>query len=628
MRRAHALLAVALLLAASALLASDGSSGSRLFWIGAAAVLAASVAGGAVLLGRLAVPASPPALLFLGLLGALVVWQAASLAWSIQPGRSWDYANRGLVYLAFAVLGVLLGAVPPRRVAEGLAALLGALFVVALAAKVIPGLHGDYGRLTRLRWPLGYWNQLALLADLAVPLGLWLAPRRRAEGALLVFGALVVAVLTFSRVGVVLALVGAVLWLWLGRERLASLTAFALAAAGAGVVGGLGLLLPGIADDGQSHGVRLRDGLVFGAVLVVVAVAVALAARSLLARKVDRDRARRLARGGAMIVAAVVLAALVVAVVRAGGPVDFVADRWHEFSNPVSSQVGNDVGRLGSTSSSNRWRWWQEAWDAFADHPVQGTGAGTFALTDLTHRDSPLATVEPHNTPLQFLSETGLVGFLLYAGAVGAVVWGFRRRARGDGGAAVALGIVVLLGLLHAVVDIDWDYLATQGPLLGIAGFLAARPGRVVIVARRPLLAVATGIACLAALYSLLSPWLSDRYVQSGYDALVNGDFAGAASDAKLAHSLDPLSTAPLSLWALAETDDARALDHLRKARDLEPQNPDAWYELGFFEGESLHRWRDSYRDLNHAYTLDNYSVDGRELDKARCKIDPATCQG
>lgn len=627
MRRAYALPAVALALAAAALLLSDGSSDSRLFWIGAAAVLSACGASVGVLRGRLAAPVSRPASLFLGLLGALVVWQALSLAWSIQAARSWDYANRGLVYLAFAVLGVLLGTVPARRIAEGLAALLAVLFVVALAAKVIPGLHGDYGRLARLRWPLGYWNQLALLADLAVPLGLWLAPRRRAAGVLLVFGALLVAVLTFSRVGVVLGLAAAMLWLWLGRERLASLTAFALAAAGAGIVGGAGLLLPGISDDGQAHSVRVRDGLVFGAVLVVVAVGVVLAARSLLAREVDRERARRLARGGAVLVAAVVLAALTTAVIRAGGPVEFVADRWHEFSNPVSSQIGNTGERLSSTSSSNRWRWWQEAWDAFADHPVQGTGAGTFALTDLTHRDSPLATVEPHNTPLQFLSETGLVGFLLYAGALGAVVWGFRRRER-DEGATVALGIVVLVGIVHAVVDIDWDYLATQGPLLALAGFLAARPGHAVVAARRPLLAVATGVACLAALYSLLSPWLSDRRVQSGYDALVNGDLAAASSDAELAHSLNPLSREPLFLWALAETNDARSLDHLRKARDLEPQNPDAWYELGYFEGESLHRWRDAYRDLNHAYTLDNFSVDDRELDKARCKVDPATCPG
>ena len=56
--------------------------------------------------------------------------------------------------------------------------LLGALFVWALAAKVIPGLYSDYGRLARLRYPLGYWNELALLAAASVPIALSLPVAR------------------------------------------------------------------------------------------------------------------------------------------------------------------------------------------------------------------------------------------------------------------------------------------------------------------------------------------------------------------------------------------------------------------------------------------------------------------
>jgi len=38
-----------------------------------------------------------------------------------------------------------------------------------------------------------------------------------------------------------------------------------------------------------------------------------------------------------------------------------------------------------------------------------------------------------------------------------------------------------------------------------------------------------------------------------------------------------------------------------------------------------------AYRDLNHAYTLDNFlfgkgTTPGRDLDQARCAIDPSTC--
>jgi hypothetical protein len=40
---------------------------------------------------------------------------------------------------------------------------------------------------------------------------------------------------------------------------------------------------------------------------------------------------------------------------------------------------------------------------------------------------------------------------------------------------------------------------------------------------------------------------------------------------------------------------------------------------------------RAAYRDLNHAYTLDNFlfgkgTTPGRDLDRARCAIDPSTC--
>src|SRR5438552_7458270 len=131
--RGTTLPAAAAVLAFAALFFSDGSSQSRLFWIGAAAVIVASV-GWALRPPQL----SPAAGLFLASLGAFVVWQGISIAWSIQPSRSWDYTNRGLVYFAFAAVGVLLGGVAPRRFAYAAAALLGALFVWALAAKVIP----------------------------------------------------------------------------------------------------------------------------------------------------------------------------------------------------------------------------------------------------------------------------------------------------------------------------------------------------------------------------------------------------------------------------------------------------------------------------------------------------------
>src|SRR5262249_13217240 len=428
--------AAAAVLCFASLFLSAGSSQSRLFWIGTAAVLVAAI-GWAVRPPTL----SRPALAFFLVFAGFVLWQAASITWSIQPPRSWDYADRPLVYLAFAAVGALLGGVAPRKLTYAAAALLGALFLWSLAAKVAPALYSDYGRLARLRYPLGYWNELALLAAAAVPIGLWLARRLRLAGGLLLYTALVVVVLTYSRVGILLSVLVAVVYLFLDERRLETVGVLAVAWIAGAAVAGIGLLLPGIADDGEPHGVRVHDGLLLGLTYVAGTGAVALVLRYLVTRAVDAGVVRVVA----VALAVVVVAVFVVSVVRAGGPVQWTQDRWHEFANPVSAQVGQTPGRLASASSSNRWRWWQEAWTAFSHHPAGGTGAGTFEPTDRIERTSPLAVVEPHSTPLQFLSELGLIGFLLY----GALLVTIARRT------FLPLGLAIAVCFLHSFVDID-----------------------------------------------------------------------------------------------------------------------------------------------------------------------------
>src|SRR5215831_16217896 len=247
----------------ASLFLSAGSSQSRLFWIGTAAVLVAAIGW------ALQPPTLPrPALVFFLVFAAFVLWQAASIAWSIQPARSWDYANRSLVYLAFAAVGALLGGVAPRKLTYGAAALLGALFLWSLAAKVVPALYSDYGRLARLRYPLGYWNELALLAAAAVPIGLWLVRRLRLVGGLLLYTGLVVVVLTYSRVGILLAVLVALVYLAFDERRLESIGVLAVAWIVGAVVAAAGLGLPGVSDDGQPHDVRAHDGLLFGLALL------------------------------------------------------------------------------------------------------------------------------------------------------------------------------------------------------------------------------------------------------------------------------------------------------------------------------------------------------------------------
>src|SRR5213078_2545224 len=87
-------------------------SNGRLIWLGLVAWALAALAGCLAWLGFPRPALSREAWIALGLLAAFVVWCGLSVLWSMEPDRSWDYLNRGLVYLALAVVGLALGAVP------------------------------------------------------------------------------------------------------------------------------------------------------------------------------------------------------------------------------------------------------------------------------------------------------------------------------------------------------------------------------------------------------------------------------------------------------------------------------------------------------------------------------------
>ena len=192
----------------------------------------------------------------------------------------------------------------------------------------------------------------------------------------------------------------------------------------AGVLTAVAFSLHGITDDKQVLSVRRHDRAIFGIALVVGAVVVWfaawLAARS--AARIGDERRRSLTRAGLFTFAALLVGCLI-AYAAVTGPTGWV----HQFRNHVGSQTTLGKTRFTSTSSGNRWFWWQEAWNAFVDHPLNGTGAGTFEITHRIRRTNALVATEPHQLPLQFMTETGIVGFLLAAGAAVAAFFGLWR---------------------------------------------------------------------------------------------------------------------------------------------------------------------------------------------------------
>ena len=106
-----ALLVVVGVLLVAAVFHGAGSRTDSLASVGIGALVAASIALCAALRGALVLPRLERAAAA-AVFGAtaLTVWAGTSMAWSIAGDRSWDWLGRGLVYLAFLVLGLLLGA--------------------------------------------------------------------------------------------------------------------------------------------------------------------------------------------------------------------------------------------------------------------------------------------------------------------------------------------------------------------------------------------------------------------------------------------------------------------------------------------------------------------------------------
>ena len=608
-------------LVAAAVFAGGGSTDDRLLWIGGLALVLALGCLAAALAGLLPLPRpSGLGLASLVLLGVLVLWTAASVSWSLAPDRSWISFNRGLVYLAFAILGVFAGTIASRRHAAGaLALIVVTALVIALAGKVIPGLYADGARMARLRAPVGFWNALALLLAMGVPLALWLAgeARRRwlrALGAVFLFGLVVGILLTYSRSGILAAVVAGALWLGLAPGRLESA---AILLAGVPVGGAVALWAftqPGIADDGASHSARVADGWQLGVALVLGAAAAWGAAYGLLGvvpqakqRLPSLTRRHAIAAGAALVVLLGVAGAL-------------SAD---EFANPSDDLLTQDPSRLTSVSSNNRWDWWQEAWTGFREAPVRGTGAGSFETTHRLLRDDPLTVTTPHSLPLQFLSETGIVGGLLAGGAaiagLLAVAAAVRRLTGPERAAGLALAIAVTVFVVHSFVDWDWEFLALGAPVFAAFGILIGE--RAKLGPRRLLPALAALAALATALVSLTLPWLAERKVNSAYASMDAGSPADGVRAAEDAAGLNPLSVEPLFAESLARSavgDLEGARETLREAVRAQPADAETWYELGLFELYVDGDPEGSVAPLEQALALDPYGPAAVLLPQAR----------
>ncbi len=283
--------------------------------------------------------------------------------------------------------------------------------------------------------------------------------------------------LTYSRGGIAVMVLAVIVLVAAGPDRLR-----VACLAGIVVVGVVpGLLVAFLRDDLTTDELavsqRSDDGL-----LLLLALVIGLAIAFLLARMVWRaGDSLRLGPSAAALVPRVLAgvgAALVVALVALAAT-GWLGDQLESFTEPRAERV-TDPTRIVATTSGNRWVWWKEAAGATWDQPVFGYGAGSFPLVHLQYRKERLDVRQPHSVPLEFLSETGIVGAALVIGALallGAVAVGRVRGAVGaDRAYAAALLASCAAWAAHLWVDWDWDIPAVTLPVLVFLGVLAARP--------------------------------------------------------------------------------------------------------------------------------------------------------
>ena len=560
---ALALVATAGVLLAASLLFGGGSSEGPVAWIGGAAVLAAAAAGCAALWGVLPVPAiGREGLVCAGLAAAFVVWNAVTILWSSAPDRSWGYFNRGLVYLAFGVVGAFVGsAVAPRIVAWLVGGLVTATCLWALAGKAIPALYEDYGRLARLRSPVGYWNALALVAALGIPIALWAATRHsrrvRAGAVVALYALLVALVLTYSRGGILAALVAIAAWFALSRERFEGATAFVAAAVPAGLLLVVAIQLPGVAEDAQPRPVRVDDGAWF-ALLFVLGACLAFAAAYFVRYRPGPERERLLLKGGCGRRRRPACRRPGRGARRgwqsvrkrpADRPGPEPVDRG-EPQQPVGLVEGGLGGLRGPAASRHGCR------------ARSSSSTASFGTTTSTCARCTACRCSSLPSWGSSASCSRAARSVPHCSALGG------RSARLDGderAAAIALAVALPTFLVHGALDYDWDFVALCGPLFFISGVLLATGRSPLRVGRKYAWVAVVVLVAWAGLYSIAAPRVAAARVDDAFAQLERGDVEQAARTAKSAHSLDPLSIAPLEAWAAAE----EANGKIARAREL-----------------------------------------------------------
>jgi O-antigen ligase len=429
-------------------------------------------------------------------------------------------------------------------------------------------------------------NALGLFAVLGLLLALGLAAHSRspAMGAMAAASSPVLVLtlyFTYSRGAWMALAVGLPATLAADPRRLRALvTALALAPA-IGVAMVVAYQSEALNRSGAQLADASRQGHRVAAVLGAAAVLnslVALSLRRLEGTLVVRRSIRR-AFLAAMVVLTVAL--VLVAMMRAGGPVTVVSRVWEGFSEPIPEVGDRASDRLFSVSGSNRLAQWRVAWRAFEREPVVGLGAGTYEESWYELRSDAYKVRDAHSLYFESLAELGAVGTALLLMVLGIPLLTVGRLGRAPV-APAAFGAYVAF-LVHAGVDWDWEMPAVTLVAVICAGVvLVAARGCSTLSVPRPAVVVAL-VACLGVAVFSTVGLIGNRALDDADSALRAGDVERAVERAHRGLRWAPWSAQGHRILAesrLLEGDLAGAHASMRQAVAADPRDWELWFAL------------------------------------------------
>ena len=443
---------------------------------------------------------------------AFAALELASVVWASSKGAAWDSANRtfvyGFIFLLFA------GWRSSQRSKHVLVLLLvGGLTAVALRSLYSAAQHPADAFLSgRLSAPTGYANATAALflipfwpaASLAADRTRGALFRALALGCAAALAA--VAYVPESRGALYAFPLGVLALLVLAKDRFRTTIALTVALAPtAYFVHTLSRPYAAVTlhDRGHATHQALLAAIIAGLVAATLGGGLAFADRRYVIPVPAWSRYAR-------IVAIVVAAAALIGVAATHDPRAAVRNAWTSFRAPAETD-GVGGTRLFGNLGSNRYDFWRVALIMTKRHPVLGVGADNFGEAYLQDRRSEEQPQYPHSLEMSVLSQTGVLGaliFLLFAGLVVAVIARARREAAASGALVAGCGAAFAYWMIHGSVDWLWEFPALGGAafvLLGVIGPSLRTP-----TTSRGLRLVAVVLTAVISL-SFVGPWLALR---------------------------------------------------------------------------------------------------------------------